>query len=93
MNKMTKQKLLEDLALLTDIGTKAAASRVLDHLTDIITAEIKKGNSVHLGDDFGTFKAATQAAKSGVALGKAYSTPTKTVIKFVPSAALKRDIA
>ena len=91
--KITKQEIISRLALNNRLGSNAAAEDVLDHLLDIITENITAGNDVYLGQSFGGFKAATQAAKSGTALGVAYSTPEKTVIKFKPSTKLKDAVA
>ena len=92
-NKISKQEVISRLALNSRLGSNAAAEDVLDHLLAIITENVASGNDVYLGQSFGGFKAATQAAKSGTALGVAYSTPEKTVIKFKPSAKLKDVVA
>ena len=85
---MTKNELLQELALSTDLGTKAAADRVLDHLTSIITAQVAAGNSVALGQSFGTFK---PTARSGKVPGT--NTPyTSKSVKFSISAPFKRAL-
>ena len=90
---MTRNDVIIRLVELNDVESKAAAGRILDLLTDLITEEVKAGGEVYLGQHFGGFKAAKQAAKTGIAMGKPYSTPEKTVIKFKPSAQLKREVA
>ena len=92
---MTKRELIVRLTELNDIESKAAAGRVLDYLIDTITAEVTAGNEVALGQNFGKFVPSTQAARSGVnaMTGKPFDSPAKQVIKFKPSAALKRAIA
>ena len=87
---MTKQELITELALCSDLDTKAAAERVLSLLKDIITRELQAGNEVALGQDFGTFKPVTKAARSGVVNNKPYSKPESKSVKFSPSAPLKR---
>ena len=91
--KVTREELLDRMSLHDDIGSKAAAGRILDFITDTIASSIKSGAEIYLGQSFGGFKAATQGEKSGVALGKAYTTPAKTVIKFRPSSKLKDFVA
>lgn len=95
MAKLTKQELISRLALHERLGSNAAASDVLDELLTIITMEVVNGNEVYLGQPFGGFKAATQAARSGTnaLTGKPFSSPAKQVIKFAPSAALKATVA
>jgi len=92
---MKKAELIIRLAELDDIESKAAATRIYDTLVDTIVAELKAGNSVELGQKLGTFKIAQQAAKTGTVPGtdKTYSTPAKNVVKFRPSAGLKREVA
>jgi nucleoid DNA-binding protein len=92
---MTRKELIKDLALHQDIAgnTEAAAERVLDFLLETVTTEVSKGNEVYLGQKFGGFSPAIQAARSGVANGVEYSTPAKQVIKFKPSAKLKETVA
>lgn len=89
---MTKAELISELALCNDLGTKAAANRVLSTLKEIITRELQAGNPVVLGADFGSFKPVARAAKSGVALGKPYSKPASKAVKFSASALLKRAL-
>ena len=84
---MTRIELLKELALCHDLGTKAAAERVLDHLESIIRAEIVLGNSVALGQSFGTFKPSTRSGVSTLGDKKPYTTKS---VKFSISAPFKR---
>jgi nucleoid DNA-binding protein len=92
---MNKQELISRIAEHDVFDTAKAAGEVLDIIKAVITEEIVAGNEVYLGQDFGGFKAATQAPRSGVSAlnGEAYDTPAKQVIKFKPSAALKAAVA
>ena len=92
---MTRHEIIDQLALHNRLGTKAAATEVLDELITMITAALVKGDEVYLGQSFGGFKVATQAARSGTnaLTGKPFSTPAKSVVKFKPSAALKSTVA
>jgi DNA-binding protein HU-beta len=88
---LTRQDLLNKLSLHNDIPSKAAAGRILDTLTDLITNEIKDGGKVYFGKHFGGFEATTKAARSGKnhLTGKPYSVPSRRAIKFKPSTKLK----
>ncbi len=89
---MTKAELILELAICNKLGTRAAAGRILISLKNIISREIKAGNSVALGNDFGVFKSIAKPAKSGTAMGKSYNKPASKAIKFNSSAAFKRAI-
>ena len=91
--KLTKQDIIDRLAEHDAFETKKAAAEVLEILLDNITTTIADGGEVYLGQAFGGFAAATQAARSGEAMGVKFSTPAKQVIKFKPSAKLKEVIA
>ena len=86
---MTRKELLQELALCQDLGTKAAAERVLDHLTSVITAQLAAGNSVALGQSFGTLKPVTRSGVSTLGDKKSYSTKS---VKFSISAPFKRTL-
>ena len=86
---MTRKELLQELALCQDLGTKAAAERVLDHLTSVIAAQLAAGNSVALGQSFGTFKPVTRTGVSTLGDKKPYSTKS---VKFSISAPFKRTL-
>lgn len=86
---MTRAELLHELALCHDLGTKAAAERVLDHLTGLITAQLAEGNSVALGQSFGTLKPVTRSGVSTLGDKKPYTTKS---VKFSISAPFKRTL-
>jgi len=95
MAQISKLDIIDTLANHNRLGSKAAATEVLDELLTVISNHISEGSEVYLGQAFGGFKPATQAAQSGISpsTGTTYSTPAKQVIKFKPSAALKLKIA
>lgn len=61
---MTKADIVTAMADKAGI-TKKAAQEALETLLDVITAELKKGESVTL-TGFGTFKVSERAARTGV---------------------------
>ena len=91
--KLTKQDVINRLAEHDAFETKKAAAEVLEILLTTITTTIADGGEVYLGQAFGGFTAATQAARSGEAMGVKFETPAKQVIKFKPSSALKEAVA
>ena len=84
---MTRKELLQELALCSDLGTQASAERVLDHLEGIIRQQIVFGNSVALGQSFGTLKPVTRSGVSTLGGKKPYTTMS---VKFSISAPFKR---
>ncbi len=86
---MTRAELLQELALCHDLGTKAAAERVLNHLESIITTQLAIGNSVALGQSFGTLKPVTRSGVSTLGDKKPYTTKS---VKFSISAPFKRTL-
>ncbi len=93
MSTFTKQQLIERIAEHDAIETKKAAGEILDIITSVIEEQVTGGNEVYLGQNFGGFKPAIQAARAGVTNGVAYETPAKQVIKFKASKALKDAVA
>ena len=91
---MTKSQLIDALADHNDIGSKAKADRILTFLKKTIIAELSIGYSVALGQDFGTFKPVTRAARKGI--NPTTKTPidiaASTSAKFSISAPLKREL-
>ncbi len=61
---MTKADIVAAMASKAEI-TKKAAQEALETLLDVITAQLKKGESVTL-TGFGTFKVSKRAARTGV---------------------------
>ena len=86
---MTKQELITELALCSDLGTKAAAERVLNHLESIIITQLAIGNPVALGQSFGTLKPITRSGVSTLGDKKPYTTKS---VKFSISAPFKRTL-
>ena len=86
---MTRKELLQELALCQDLGTKAAAERVLDHLISTVTTQLAAGNSVALGQSFGSLKPVTRSGVSTLGDKKPYTTKS---VKFSISAPFKRTL-
>lgn len=84
---MTRKQLIQEMALCADLGTQAAAERVLDQLISIVTTQVAEGNEVALGQSFGTFKPVTRSGVSTLGDKKPYSTKS---VKFSISAPFKR---
>ena len=79
---MNKTELINQIAESADI-TKAAAGKVLNGITDVISDSLQKGENVTL-IGFGTFSAVKRSARTGrnPQTGKAMKIPAKTVVKF-----------
>ena len=90
---MNKSELIEELAKRAEL-TKAAANKVIDALTEIITGAISKGNPVAL-IGFGTFKSVLRAARTGKnpKTGAPLKIAARTVPKFSAGAALKAAVS
>lgn len=88
----TKTTLVDALVEKEVFETKKAAREALDAILDTISADIAAGNEVSLSG-FGKFYSATQAARSGVAMGVAYETPERQVPKFKAAKQLKEVVA
>ena len=91
MANFSKADLVERVTELNDIESKAAASRVIEHIIDTISNELVAGNDVALSG-LCNFKLANQAAKSGVAAGTPYESPAKRVVRIRPAAQLKQKV-
>ena len=91
--QLNKSELIEELAKRAEL-TKAAANKVIDALTDIITSAISKGNPVAL-IGFGTFKSVLRAARTGKnpKTGESLKIAARTVPKFSAGAALKAAVS
>jgi nucleoid DNA-binding protein len=61
---MTKADMVNAIAAAAGI-TKKAASASLEAVVDLVTAELKKGNTVTI-TGFGTFRVSHRAARTGV---------------------------
>jgi DNA-binding protein HU-beta len=91
--ELNKSELIEELAKRAEL-TKAAANKVIDSLTDIITSAISKGNPVAL-IGFGTFKSVLRSARTGKnpKTGAPLKIAARTVPKFSAGAALKAAVS
>lgn len=86
---MTKTELVARMAAAADIS-KAAAEKALAAFTEAVTEAVKNGDRVAL-TGFGTFSAATRAARTGrnPATGEELQIAAKTSAKFTPGKELK----
>ena len=91
---MTKKELLDELALSNDHVSKAADSRTLEFMINIIKKEVTAGNSVDISG-LGKFTSATQAAREGInaLTGEPFKSEAKQVPKFKAAADFKRQVA
>ncbi len=89
---MTKQQLADDLVEQGYCNTKSGAKSTIDFIFMQITDALASGSEVSL-PGFGKFSTATQAAKSGVMAGKAWTSEAKQVPKFKAGTALKNAVA
>ena len=92
---MNRNELINRMAESNDIASKAEAGRTLDLIINTIATTIASGEEVYLGQDFGGFKPAIQAARSGnnTLTGGTYDSPAKQVIKYKPSSKIKDLVA
>ncbi len=89
---MTKQQLIDELVEQGYSETKAKAKSTIDFIFMQITDSLASGSEVSL-PGFGKFSTATQAAKSGVMAGKAWTSEAKQVPKFKAASTLKDAVA
>jgi len=91
---MNKQQFIEELSLLNDFESKAAASRAVELAIDIITKQVASGNEVVISG-LGKFYPQKQAGRTGVSpmTGKSYTTEDKLVPKFKAAKAFKDTVA
>jgi len=89
---MNKTELIEALAAETDT-TKADAGRAINAILDIITHAVAKKDDVQL-IGFGTFKAASRAARTGKnpRTGEALKSAAATVPRVTAGAAFKAAV-
>ena len=73
--------------------SKVRAKVIVDNLIALITKALETGGSVDL-HKFGVFKATIRVARAArnPKTGESMSVPQRTVVKFRPSAALKRIV-
>lgn len=91
---MNKLKLVEEMSLLSDIPSSAAASRILEFLISKIKSEVLSGNEVNISG-LGKFSKTLQKGRSGIVPGtdKSYTTSDKMVPKFRASSTFKALVA
>ena len=89
---MNKTELIEAVAAQTEL-TKADAGRAVNAILDTITHAVAKKDDVQL-IGFGTFKAATRAARTGKnpRTGEALKIAAATVPRFTAGAAFKAAV-
>lgn len=89
---MNRKELVEALAAKTEF-TKADAERAVAGLIDIVSATLKKGDSVTLVG-FGTFEVRKRAARTGrnPKTGEALKIKAAKVPAFKPGATLKSTV-
>ncbi len=88
---MSIKDLTEKTAAEFDIP-KSVARETIDFIFDTITKSLTTNTEVTI-PGFGKFSTATQAAKSGVMAGKAWTSAAKQVPKFKAATALKDTVA
>lgn len=89
---MNKNELVEAIALSTEI-TKTDVDKVVTSLTEVITDEIEKGDSVSL-KGFGTFEVRSRSERTGrnPRTGETLVIPASKVPAFKVSSALKKAV-
>lgn len=89
---MNRKELVDALAAKTE-STKAGAERAVSGLIDIISATLKKGDSIALVG-FGTFEVRKRAARTGrnPKTGEALKIKASKVPAFKPGATLKATV-
>lgn len=89
---MNKNELVEAIALSTEI-TKTDVDKVVTSLTEVITDELEKGDSVSL-KGFGTFEVRSRSERTGrnPRTGEILVIPASKVPAFKVSSALKKAV-
>ena len=89
---MNKNELVEAIALSTEI-TKTDVDKVVTSLTEVITDELEKGDSVSL-KGFGTFEVRRRSERTGrnPRTGETLVIPASKVPAFKVSSALKKAV-
>ena len=89
---MNKTELVEAIALSTEI-TKTDVDKVVTSLTEVITDELEKGDSVSL-KGFGTFEVRSRSERTGrnPRTGETLVIPASKVPAFKVSSALKKAV-
>ena len=89
---MNKNELVEAIALSTEI-TKTDVDKVVTSLTEVITDELEKGDSVSL-KGFGTFEVRSRSERTGrnPRTGETLVIPASKLPAFKVSSALKKAV-
>mgnify|MGYP000386930724 FL=1 len=89
---MNKNELVEAIALSTEI-TKTDVDKIVTSLTEVITDELEKGDSVSL-KGFGTFEVRSRSERTGrnPRTGETLVIPASKVPAFKVSSALKKAV-
>lgn len=87
---MNKSDLIEHVATLEDVASKAAGGRVVDALFDKISSTLASGEEVSIAG-IGTFHVVAREAREGrnPQTGETIQIPAKKVPKFRPGKKLK----
>jgi DNA-binding protein HU-beta len=87
---MNKSDLIEHVATLEDVASKAAGSRVVDALFEKISSTLASGEEVSIAG-IGTFHVVAREAREGrnPQTGETIQIPAKNVPKFRPGKKLK----
>lgn len=90
---MNKSDLIDFIAELEDVASKASAKRILDAVLDKLVAEIATGEAVALSG-LGTFHVVAREAREGrnPQTGAAIQIPAKNVPKFRAGTKLKEAV-
>lgn len=90
MAKLSKLQLIEEVANELNVP-KAHVATILTTALNAISKSVAHGNSINLGNSFGTFKSVITkpTLKYIPVTNKEIEIPAKQVIRFVPSVSLK----
>lgn len=93
MTQFSKADLIDRLTESNDMASKAAATRTVEMLIEVIKEQVAEGNQVNLSG-LCSFKPSMQSARSGIApsTGKPFQTAAKRVVKIKPAQALKSAV-
>lgn len=93
INKTSRVEVISALADKLET-TKKHAAEVLDAVTGTIVEELVKGNSVRIGNDFGTFTSlmSKPTTKFNPGTREPIEVPAKRVVRFKPSSVLKTTV-
>lgn len=93
MDKTSKAQLIATVAESQGI-TKVAATNIIDATLSAVSTEVSQGRAVSLGKQFGIFRPFTTKAVTKIhpVTKEPVASPSRQVIKFSASAALKRTI-